>query len=97
MQIGQFHVIIEGLLLALLFCLVMNYFSCRLLTPSSPMLEALGLYFKFEVTVGMNGKVWIHSSSTSHTVAIANAIKSSEYASPSECKQIAKVLFETVR
>jgi len=45
----------------------------------------------------MNGKVWTHSGSTSHTIAIANAIKSSEYASPSECKQIAKVLFESVR
>lgn len=57
----------------------------RLLSPSCAVLEALGKYFKFELTVGLNGRVWVNSASVVHLIAITNAILNSEYKTPEEC------------
>ncbi len=51
----------------------------RLLTKSCPVLEALQKYFKFECTVGLNGRVLVCGQSTSHTVIVRNCIVASEY------------------
>lgn len=59
--------------------------SCRLLSPSCDLLEALGKYFKFELTVGLNGRVWVNSPSVVHVIAISNAILNSEYKTAEEC------------
>ena len=42
------------------------------------MIEALGKYFKFELTVGMNGRVWVNSGSVVQVIAITNAIQKCE-------------------
>ena len=58
------------------------------------MLLALGKEFKFECTVGMNGRVWVRSPSTVHTIAIANALVSSEYMSDEQCYTMVAQLVE---
>ncbi|XP_014231623.1 exosome complex component RRP40 [Trichogramma pretiosum] len=66
-------------------------FSCSLnlvrkvLKPDYPLLKLLSEELKYEVAVGMNGKIWIKSkNSVQDTIAIANAILASEYTIPSE-------------
>lgn len=51
----------------------------RLLSKSCPVLLALGKYFKFECTVGLNGRVLISSQAMVHTIIIRNCIMASEY------------------
>ena len=53
-----------------------------------PILLALEREFKFECTVGMNGRVWVKAASTAHTIAISNALLSSEFMSSEQCKQL---------
>lgn len=54
---------------------------CRQLLkmPECKVISLLGKHFKFEITVGMNGRVWINSKRIIDTIAIANAIVSSEF------------------
>ncbi|XP_015759681.1 PREDICTED: putative exosome complex component rrp40 [Acropora digitifera] len=64
---------------------------CRkLLSKEFVLLKSLGNYFPFECTVGMNGKVWINASSTSHTIIIANAITNSEYMTNNQVESMVK-------
>lgn len=68
-----------------------NFFSSlRLLSKEFVLLKSLGNYFPFECTVGMNGKVWINASSTSHTIIIANAITNSEYMTNNQVESMVK-------
>ena len=53
-----------------------------------PILLALEREFKFECTVGMNGRVWVKAASTAHTIAISNALLSSEFMSSEQCEQL---------
>ena len=66
----------------------------RLLSPSCAVLEALGKYFKFESTVGLNGRVWVNSSNVVHTIAISNAILNSEHLTAEQCKLAVKSVVE---
>ncbi|XP_027036297.1 putative exosome complex component rrp40 [Pocillopora damicornis] len=54
-------------------------FSHRLLSKEFVLLKCLGKHFLFDCTVGMNGRVWINSSSIPHTITVANAVSNSEY------------------
>lgn len=60
-------------------------FSCslklirKILKPDFPLFETLGKEICYEVSVGMNGKVWVKASSTAHTIAVCNAILASEH------------------
>eukprot|EP00794_Sanderia_malayensis_P008250 gene8250-9132_t len=60
----------------------------KLLRSDYLVLHLLGKHFPFEVTVGLNGRVWIKSNGILNTVAIANAITKSEYASDEQIKKI---------
>ena len=64
----------------------------RLLSKEFILLKCLERYFPFECTVGMNGRVWINSSSTSHTITIANAITNSEYMTNDQIQTMVKQL-----
>ena len=66
--------------------IIIMYILHRLLSSSCAVLEALGKYFKFELTVGLNGRVWVNSASVVHVIAITNAILNSEYKTPEECQ-----------
>ena len=53
--------------------------TCRsLLDPQNVVLKSLGEAFPFELAVGMNGRVWVHSDSVQHTIVAANAIQQTE-------------------
>ncbi|KAF9168736.1 Exosome component 3 [Actinomortierella ambigua] len=69
----------------------------RLLDPrQAVVLRELGKHFPFETAVGMNGKVWINSASTAHTILIANAIKNSEFLSTAQCQSMVKKMVERI-
>ena len=69
----------------------------RLLSKEFVLLKCLGKYFPFECTVGQNGRVWINSSSTSHTITIANAITNSEYMTNDQIQTMVKQLMRGVQ
>lgn len=60
------------------FFLIKNY-KFSLLDEKCAVLQALGKLTPFEIAVGMNGKVWVHSTSKKYTILIANAILNSEF------------------
>jgi exosome complex RNA-binding protein Rrp4 len=42
----------------------------------------------FEVTVGMNGCVWVQAGSVKHTLAVLNAIERSEGLTDGQCEEL---------
>ena len=56
----------------------------------------LGKLFPFELAIGMNGRVWVNSTSLVHTVLIANAILNSESMSNPAIQKMVYVLVESV-
>ncbi|XP_058806163.1 exosome complex component RRP40 [Phymastichus coffea] len=69
----------------------------KILKPDCPLFKLLSDELKFELAVGMNGKIWIKSkSSVQDTIAVANAILLAEYKPQSElpvlCNSIIKSL-----
>ena len=72
--------------------LILLFLFCRLLSKDFVLLKCLGKYFASECTVGMNGRVWINSASTPHTIAIANAISNSEYMTNNQIETMVKQL-----
>ena len=65
---------------------------CRLLANDCPVLLALGKHMAFEIVVGMNGNVWINSSSVKYTILVANAIMNSEFLNPDQTHTMVKEL-----
>ena len=57
------------------------------------MLEELGSRQKFEIAVGMNGRLWIKSPQPSDTIIVANAILASEYMSDKQIKRMVERLY----
>ncbi|KAI9124790.1 hypothetical protein K1719_004117 [Acacia pycnantha] len=47
-------------------------------SPTCPVLDALGKKLSFEIAVGLNGRVWVNTTSPSSTIVVANAILNSE-------------------
>uniref|UniRef100_A0A3Q3G4I3 Exosome complex component RRP40 n=1 Tax=Labrus bergylta TaxID=56723 RepID=A0A3Q3G4I3_9LABR len=50
----------------------------RLLSPQSDLMQDLQKLFPCELVVGMNGRLWVRSSSTQRTLIIANLLQSCE-------------------
>uniref|UniRef100_T1K252 Ribosomal RNA-processing protein 40 n=1 Tax=Tetranychus urticae TaxID=32264 RepID=T1K252_TETUR len=50
----------------------------RLLSPGCKLIEILGSKFKYEITVGLNGRIWIRSPSITETIYIVNTFLSVE-------------------
>lgn len=51
----------------------------RILHPSNKLLELLGKDIKFELTCGVNGRIWIRSDNLKDVVTIANTLVDSEF------------------
>lgn len=51
---------------------------------------------KFEVAVGVNGYVWVHSTRSEYTILIHNAISNSQVLTEAQVRAMAKSLVETV-
>ncbi len=67
-----------------------SYAHVRLLSPHCNIQDALGEHFKFELTVGLNGRLWVHSRSPAHTIVVSNLILHSEYLSPQHCRELVR-------
>lgn len=50
----------------------------RLLSPSSRLLSLIGKEIKFEITCGMNGRIWIKASKANEVAAIYRMIVGSQ-------------------
>jgi exosome complex component RRP40 len=59
----------------LLFLCCSLHFSPRLLDPKHFLLPLLGSRFPLEAAVGINGKVWVSTKETKHTIAIVRCIE----------------------
>lgn len=51
----------------------------RLINPSCKILQTVGKFFKFEITVGMNGRIWISASTSDDIIKIHDIINKSEF------------------
>lgn len=51
----------------------------RILSPSSQLLAAIGDAIKYEITCGLNGRVWVDAREPSEIVTVYNIIEESEF------------------
>jgi exosome complex component RRP40 len=68
--------------------------SFRLLSPDCVVLQEVGKSTPFEIAVGQNGRVWVHSNSNVQTMLIANAILNCEFLSPAQTRDMVQQLFK---
>ena len=66
---------------------------CRLLQKNSTVMQELGSRQKFELAVGMNGRLWVKAPSPSDTIIVANALLASEYMSDKQIKRMVNKLY----
>lgn len=70
----------------------------ELLYPNNLVLQELGRKnIPFEVCVGVNGMLWVHSSRPEYTILIQNAILNSQVLTEEQVRGMVKSLVETVR
>lgn len=65
-----------------------------LLVPNGPVLTTLGAKIPFQSAVGVNGRVWIQSASTEHTVLLSVAIAKADTMPAAEWKSFVKTMLE---
>eukprot|EP00898_Chlorokybus_atmophyticus_P005746 jgi/Chlat1/6172/Chrsp41S05715 len=66
--------------------------------PAAPVLEALEkASIKFEIAIGVNGRVWVKTGSPASTVLVSNAILQSEFLSQAQCQILVKKLLQDSR
>lgn len=68
----------------------------QLLEERNVVLQVLSQYLAFEVCIGVNGYIWIHSSKAEHTILIQNAILNSEVLTESQVRGMVKSLVDIV-
>ena len=67
-----------------------------LMDPKNVVLKELSRSMPFEVCIGVNGWLWIHSKRPEYTVLIQNAIKNSQVMTEAQVRGMVKLLVETV-
>lgn len=65
--------------------------------PMPPVLGALGSALQFELAVGLNGKVWLHTPSVATTIVVSNAILQSEQLTKPQVEVLVKRLLTKVQ
>ncbi|KAJ1567836.1 exosome non-catalytic core subunit rrp40 [Nowakowskiella sp. JEL0078] len=55
----------------------------RLLNPKNALVKELESHFPFELTIGMNGRVWINASNPKDIILVQTAILKWEFEDPS--------------
>lgn len=70
----------------------------KILSPNCPLLKLLGKSMPFEITVGMNGRIWVRARTSMQTINIINAISAAEYMDKSQivamCKKLSEAFIE---
>jgi len=79
-----------------MFTVSLNLCRQLLRLPECLVLKLLGKHFPFEIVVGLNGRVWIHSKGIIDMIAIANAIVSSEFMEAEQISFMIKQLIESI-
>ena len=70
----------------------------ELLTPGNLVLMELSKYkIAFEVCIGVNGLLWVHSTRPEYTILILNAILNSQVLTEAQVRGMVKSLVDTVR
>lgn len=64
------------------------HFARRLLAPDCKLLPALGKKYRFEVAVGMNGRIWISAKTSENVIYISNLITRCSNAGGEEMTQL---------
>jgi len=79
-------------------CRISTGLARELLKPGNVVLQALAVQHKlvFEVAIGVNGYLWIHSARPEYTVAIQNAIQNSEVLTEEQTRAMVQSLLYTV-
>lgn len=68
----------------------------ELLDPKNVVLQELSKSLAFEVCIGVNGWMWIHSTRPEYTILIQNAIKNSQVMTEAQVRGMVKSLVQTV-
>ena len=77
-------------------CKVATGLARELLQPDNVVLHELSkAHWAFEIAVGVNGFVWIHSASPEQTVAIQNAVQNSEVLTEEQVRAMVKSIVYT--
>uniref|UniRef100_A0A914XH14 Exosome complex component RRP40 n=1 Tax=Plectus sambesii TaxID=2011161 RepID=A0A914XH14_9BILA len=69
----------------------------RLLSAKCALLPTLGKELRFEITCGMNGRVWIKSNSHKEAIAIAQIILKSEFLNESQISELIRTIIDRCR
>ena len=69
-------------------------FCKQLLARDCAILKYLGKKIPYEIAVGLNGRVWINSQTTKHTVLVANTIKLSENLPDNKIEELVTQMIE---
>jgi len=70
----------------------------ELLSPKNVVLNELGRSIQggFEVAIGVNGAVWVHSSAAAHTILICNAVRNSEVLTDEQTRGMVRALLKSI-
>ncbi|CAG2122757.1 unnamed protein product, partial [Medioppia subpectinata] len=66
----------------------------RLLAPDSQVIRTLGSKYKFEISCGMNGRIWIRAKNLDTTLTIVNFIESLEHIPKCQYQHVADQLVQ---
>ncbi|KAJ6242249.1 exosome complex component rrp40 [Anaeramoeba flamelloides] len=66
------------------------------LQPRNKILSYLGKKLKFEIAVGVNGRIWINSGSVQDTILITNAIQKTEGLTEKPARKVINMLFDNM-
>jgi exosome complex component RRP40 len=68
----------------------------RLLDDNCTVLRCLGRALPFELAIGVNGRVWVHSAGVTQTIVISNAILNSHQMPPHLVEMMVNKLVQRV-
>ena len=68
----------------------------ELLDPRNVVLQELSKSMAFEVCIGVNGWLWMHSTRPEYTILIQNAVKNSQVMTEAQVRGMVKSLVQTV-
>ncbi|XP_022313052.2 exosome complex component RRP40-like [Crassostrea virginica] len=68
----------------------------KLLSPECVLFKTLGKSLKYEVAVGMNGRIWIQCRTVIETIAVANAISASQHMTNEDIQNMCKQMTDSL-
>lgn len=73
-------------------------FAAKLLSQPTPaILTALGRALQFELAVGLNGHIWVHSPKPTTTIIVTNTLPKGEFLSDAQAEMVVKRIVSTMQ